>query len=252
MEPPPREVFQHTGTACPNMDWEDLLAHIELMDPTAHFRMTRSLDEDQRQSKHAIINSLMEFEPVLYDYIENILITYQDHYHAASRARQQYIRHYHQYVVFRNTAEQFGFNPLNELQEELMFQEPAQPAKKRNKEQVPEELKEQQLQIVEEVAQSLVGTEPNEIKKLYFRREPYTEDFELHKYRHFVKKGRKKWDLHKVDHSNWNWVYHCTGPWQAEELKVQLKRLSPTRKALIIKQIRGAEEILSYKVISNE
>jgi hypothetical protein len=87
----------------------------------------------------------------------------------------------------------------------------------------------------------------------YYRKEPWTEDFPVKDFMHFVKKGHARADLQVLqDFSQWKWLYHCQGPWQAEQLVYLLN--SQGTNALVIKRKRGGadQEVYSFKVVAGD
>lgn len=240
-----QEAFHYPLGTIPNMSCEELLDHVRMMDPRVWSDLIIDNTPDELEKRQTFLDYLQDREPVLFEALENIVRAYQTAYHVAVEQRQIIVRSYHRFRICRNTLEDDGRKLEKEIDKQIAT---AKPAKERKRQRQPEndEIDKLELEQIKDIQNATkAGTE------YFLTQEKFTDDFPVHHYRHFVKKGMQKWQLAELSkHGKWTTLYHVNGPWQAEKLVEKLD--NENQNAIIVKRFRGGgdQEVMSYKVIS--
>lgn len=239
--------FSYSEGFVPNMDAAEIWSHVRELDPNVYWSLANDLDEDQRNDKPYLLRWLFNNHPVLYDVLQDILRCFQSAYHIACETRTQYVQHYHRWRVAKYAFECMGTQIENEVQKTAENKEKEKRGKKGRDDEKLELLVEEaehMRQVAKKVQKTLRGNED-----YYMCQENWHDDFPLKDYRHYVAKGKQKFQIAKVaDWGIWRTIYHCNGPWNAEQLVESI--MAEGDFALIIKRVRGADaEVLGYKVL---
>lgn len=219
----------------PSMTTEELLWHVHVLDKRAYFKMMEELSPDAASDRLQLLTYLQQHENVLLEVLDDILAAYQTSFHAANEIRTALIRNYQRYSLVCYGLKDEGKEPAEMLESRA----------KEKRKKAPKKDTEDEIQELENLAKKMRGGDND----LWFAQEKFSEDFPFKEYRHFVKKGHNKWDLTDLqNYGIWSTLYHVTGAWKAELLVAKLEE--EEKLAIIIKKLRGSDEIMSYKVIS--
>lgn len=234
---------------CCNMTFEELRDVVETVDIGAYFSFLHCVPPEDR-NRQGMLTYLMEHEPFLFRLAENLAEVYQNAYFLAVRQREALIESYTLLKVAKNTVESMQSNLIEELQKQDKQVKPAKEKKRAREKKNSEEEKKEHEAAVEHVRQALKVARVSENK--FYSQEKFSLDFGFEKYVHVVPKGKTRKNLTATfQNGTWETIYHCNGPWQAEQLVEELKLEG--RKCIIIKRARGGmdQEVLSYKVVAS-
>jgi hypothetical protein len=240
-----QEAFHYPAGPVPTMDLQELIRHIRLLDPRVFWDLSIEKNPDETDARNLVLDWLQCREPVLFETLDNIMRAYQTAYFQATETTTCLTRAYHRYRLARNTLEDEGRQLGEELEKQIEQEKPAL-EKKRAREPQNEEADREEVEQIKELKQST-----NQMCEWYLTQEKFSNEFPIEQYRHFTKKGVKKWSLDELNNfGTWDTIYHAAGPWQAEMLVEHLEKNG--RAAIIIKKFRGGadQEMMSYKVIS--
>lgn len=235
--------------AC-SMSFEELKDIVEAVDVGAYFSFIHCVPAEDR-NRQGLMNYLMEHEPFLFRLAENITETYQNAYFCAVRQREALIESYLILKTAKNTVEAMHSKLTDELEKQEAEAKPATEKKRAREKKIPEEREKEEAEASSNVKKALKIAHVAENK--FYAQEKFSPDFGFEKYVHVVPKGKPRKDLKILRESTgWETIYHCNGPWQAEQLVEDLKLEG--RKCMIIKRARGGmdQEVLSYKVIASQ
>jgi len=238
------------GGAVPGMDMNEIYAHIKDIDPELFWRLCNLAHANVREDKSALLAYLRTTFPLVYKTLEDILRTFQSCYHVACEARHVYIANYHCYKLMeRATVERE--ESLEVLMQRAADEQFGDVGEKRRQNGEPSELVDQDGENMRRAVKKLRKGDPL-TPELFYAQENFSDDFDINEYRHFVKKGRTRYSIGEIaDWGRWHTIYHCNGPWNAEELVESLK--AQNQFALVVKKIRGADaEVMGYKVLAGD
>lgn len=230
------------------MSFDELRDFVERVDVGAYFSFLHCVAPEDR-NREGMLKYLLEHEPFLFRLAESVAEAYQNALFVALRQTDALIESYTLLKAARNTIESMESSLTSELQKQSDKGTPAEEKKRARRKKTPNESVREHDQAVERVTKCLKVAHAAE--KKFYAREKFSSDFGFEKYVHVVRKGKIRKDITILKESTgWETIYHCNGPWQAEQLVEELK--DEGRRCLIIKRARGGmdQEVLSYKVIA--
>lgn len=233
---------------CCNMSFEELKDIVQTVDVGAYFSFIHCVPPEDR-NRQGMLSFLMEHEPYLFRLAENMAEVYQNAYFLAVRQREALIESYVLLKVAKNTVESMQSSLAKELEKQDEKAKPAREKKRAREKKNLEEEKEEHTMAAEHVKRAIKVAHVSENK--FYAQEKFSPDFGFEKYVHVVPKGKARKNLDIFQSGSWETIFHCNGPWQAEQLVEELK--SEGRKCVIIKRARGGmdTEVLSYKVVAS-
>lgn len=233
---------------CCNMSFEELKDIVQTVDVGAYFSFIHCVAPEDR-NRQGMLSFLMEHEPFLFRLAENMAEVYQNAYFLAVRQREALIESYVLLKAAKNTVELMQSSLVEELKKQDEKAKPAREKKRAREKKNLEEDKEEHNMAVEHVKRAVKVAHVSENK--FYAQEKFSPDFGFEKYVHVVPKGKARKNLDIFQTGSWETIYHCNGPWQAEQLVEELKLEG--RKCVIIKRARGGmdQEVLSYKVVAS-
>lgn len=239
-------AFETTDSDIPTMTLMDLWAHIREADADAFWRLFSSLNTEERGDYLCVLKALNEEEPVLFDTLEQILAAFQSAYFVASETRRFAMLNYHRYLMASQVLQKHNLSFHEEADEMAMVDLPKKGEKRRERDEPLENVIVQEHQMRE--AAKKVQKRSELTTDLFYTQERFSNDFPLRQFRHYSKKGQRKFAMTDIAEGEWETIYHCNGPWNAELLVEQLK--AKGGESMIIKKIRGSDaEVMGYKVL---
>lgn len=242
--------FVNTDIAVPNMQFDELRDFVESTDVGAYFDFLHCVPEEDR-NREGMLNYLREHEPALYACAEAVTEAFQNAFFLAGCQQKALVSSYQLFKVAKRSFDGTSTSLEQEIEKQVQEEKPAQKkkrarAEKKNPEQEKVEQK-QDMEVVKKARKVISNAGPK-----FYAQERFSASFPFHQFLHVAKRGKKKLDLKVLPESQgWATIYHCSGPWQAEELVADLK--SQGCKCITIKRARGGtdQEVMSYKVLSS-
>lgn len=240
----------NTDLAVPNMQFDELRDFVENTDVGAYFDFLHCVPEEDR-NRQGMLSYLRENEPALYNCAEAVTEAYQNAFFLAACQQRSLVNSYQLFKVAKRSFDGTTTSLEQEIEKQVQGEKPAEKkkrarAEKKNPEQEKVEQK-QDLEAVKKARKVVSNAGPK-----FYAQERFSATFPFQQYLHVAKRGKKKLDLSLLRESDqWATIYHCSGPWQAEELVQDLKNQGC--KCITIKRARGGtdQEVMSYKVLSS-